>query len=283
MAEAQARLDTARVKVPAVDAAFTVKERDRRLAGNLLASALAYRLFLWLLPVLLVLVAALGFLRDANPDNPADAARKLGLGGYVASTVADASEQAQRSRWILVIVGLVALYSASTAGVKALRAVHALAWNLPTAKPRSMLASAAGFVGFALGAIVVTAAAGWLRDRSAGPGLLATVLIFLLYVGLWLMASLRLPHAECPWTALLPGALLAGCGSQVLHLVSVYYLADKLQSSSELYGALGGAAAVLLWLFFIGRLIVASALLNATLWERRQARRMTWEQPVVSN
>src|SRR5262245_38045695 len=52
VAQTQARVDGAREKVPAVDVAFTLQERDRRLAGNLLASALAYRLFLWLLPLL---------------------------------------------------------------------------------------------------------------------------------------------------------------------------------------------------------------------------------------
>ena len=83
-----------------------------------------------------------------------------------------------------------------------------------------------------------------------------------IYGALWLVASLRLPHADCPWTALVPGAVLLSAGAQVLHLVTVYYLTDKLHSSSELYGALGAAAAVLLWLFLIGRLIVASALLE---------------------
>jgi hypothetical protein len=52
------------------------------------------------------------------------------------------------------------------------------------------------------------------------------------YAGLWLLVSSRLPHRDAPWTALWPGALL-------------------------------------LALFFISRLVVAAAGLNATLWERR--------------
>ena len=81
------------------------------------------------------------------------------------------------------------------------------------------------------------------------------------------MASLRLPHADYPWTALVPGAVLVSAGAQVLHLVTVYYLTDK---RHKLLRALwrarppGGAPVA----FLIGRLIVASALLNATLWER---------------
>ena len=119
---------------------------------------------------------------------------------------------------------------------------------------------------------MATAAAAWLRDQSQGPGVVVSLAVVAIYGALWLVASLRLPHADCPWTALVPGAVLFSAGAQVLHLVTVYYLTDKLHSSSELYGALGAAAAVLLWLFLIGRLIVASALLNATLWERSRPR-----------
>jgi uncharacterized BrkB/YihY/UPF0761 family membrane protein len=50
--------------------------------------------------------------------------------------------------------------------------------------------------------------------------------------------------------------------------VSVYILARRVASASELYGSLGVAAALLLWLYLLGRLVVAAAMLNATLWDR---------------
>jgi membrane protein len=55
-----------------------------------------------------------------------------------------------------------------------------------------------------------------------------------------------------------------------LHMISVYALARRVESASELYGSLGVAAALLAWLYLLGRLLVASALLNSTLWERRR-------------
>jgi len=57
----------------------------------------------------------------------------------------------------------------------------------------------------------------------------------------------------------------------VLHLVGEFYLAGKISSASETYGALGAAAAIIAWLYLFGRLLVASAMLNATLWERHQS------------
>jgi uncharacterized BrkB/YihY/UPF0761 family membrane protein len=48
-------------------------------------------------------------------------------------------------------------------------------------------------------------------------------------------------------------------------------LVPRLGRSSELYGSLGAATVILLWLYIIARLITLSAFLNATLWERRVA------------
>ena len=83
---------------------------------------------------------------------------------------------------------------------------------------------------------------------------------------LWIMD--KLPHRSDSWRDLLPGALLVAFGAQVIHLAVVLYLAPKIGRSSELYGALGAATVILLWLYLIARLIVASAFLNAALWHR---------------
>jgi uncharacterized BrkB/YihY/UPF0761 family membrane protein len=54
----------------------------------------------------------------------------------------------------------------------------------------------------------------------------------------------------------------------VLHLATVYYFAPKLTRAPALYGSLGTAATLLVWLFAMSRIVVASAFLNATLWRR---------------
>ena len=56
----QARVDAARADHSSIDLGFSVVERDSSIGGGLLAGALAYRLFVLLLPSSLLLVSGLG-------------------------------------------------------------------------------------------------------------------------------------------------------------------------------------------------------------------------------
>ena len=60
-----------------------------------------------------------------------------------------------------------------------------------------------------------------------------------------------------------------GVAVWLAHSLSVYYLAHQVDRASELYGSLGVAAALLAWLYIVSRLMVASAMLNASRWEQR--------------
>ena len=77
-----------------------------------------------------------------------------------------------------------------------------------------------------------------------------------------------LPHRDAPWTALLPGAAVFALGIEVLHAVVVYVITPWALAKQGTYGALGVAASLLVGLFLISRLMVAAAVVNATLWER---------------
>jgi uncharacterized BrkB/YihY/UPF0761 family membrane protein len=116
---------------------------------------------------------------------------------------------------------------------------------------------------------VVSGAASALRAWSTGPGVLATLAAFVGYAGLWLLISLELPHRGASWVALIPGALLFGVGTEVLNVVVAYVITPWALAKQGTYGALGVAAALLFGLFLISRLVVAAAVVNATLWERQ--------------
>ncbi len=110
------------------------------------------------------------------------------------------------------------------------------------------------------------------RDLGEGLGLGTMILSGIPIAAAWLLGSWLLPHDGAPWWALVPGAVLGATGVLVMHLVTVYYLAGKIEHASEMYGALGAAAAILLWLSIFARLMIVGAGLNATLWYRRSAR-----------
>ena len=97
-------------------------------------------------------------------------------------------------------------------------------------------------------------------------GLLITVAITAAFVGLWVWVSASLPSGDVPWTAFVPGAVLLTVGFQLLNVATALFLADRLASSSELYGALGIAATALFYLYLLGRLVVWGAELNAVMW-----------------
>ena len=267
---AWAAVEERRPRVRSVDATLSAYERDRDRAGFLLAGALAYRLFLWLLPFTLLIVGGLGFLEASDHDNPSDLAANLGVVGLASKSVSDAAADAEHTRYIVLIIGIPALYLASLGAIKAFRAVSALAWGVPAGPLGRKPLAALGFLGLIAAFLSVTFAGTAVRHESPGLGVIATVLIgigfvWLAFVGLWI-----LPRPPVHWTAVLPGAIAIGLGLQAIHLINVYFISYRISTSSETYGALGIAAALLLSLFLIGRLFVAGVILNATLWERNE-------------
>ena len=255
-----------------VDATLSAYERDRDRAGFLLAGALAYRLFLWLLPFTLVLVGGLGFLEASDHDNPSDLADRLGVVGLASQSVSEAAADAEHARFIALLIGIPALYLASLGAIKAFRAVSALAWGIPAGPLGRKPLAVPGCLGVIAAFITVTFIGTAIRHEAAGPGVIATVLIGIAFVWLAFLGLWVLPRPSVHWTAVLPGAITIGLGMQAIHLVNVYFISYRISSSSDTYGALGVAAALLVSLFLISRLFVAGVILNATLCEQQDAR-----------
>ena len=267
------RVEASRPDHPSVDIAFTTVERDFEHGGGLIAGALAYRFFFWLLPFVLVLVGGLGFLSAASGSAPQDLAKQAGLVGLTAKSISDASANAEKTRFYALLIGLPALYFASISFVKALTLAHSLVWGVPRRKLVRKPLAAAVMTGVLVAAMLLIAIEQRVRQNSKGPGFAVVMLFIVLAGGLWLFVSWVMPHAEgvSVWH-LIPGALLVAAGIQGVHLVTVYYVSRKVSHASSTYGALGGATAVLLALFLIARVIVFGASLNAEMWRRRQPR-----------
>ena len=111
----------------------------------------------------------------------------------------------------------------------------------------------------------------WLRDESSLTRLLAATLATAPLAALWLWASLRLPHRDAPWRALLPGAILVAIGAQALHVLIVEFLVPKLEKATTLYGSIGAMTTILFFMYFAGRLVVTSPILNSSLHHELRA------------
>jgi uncharacterized BrkB/YihY/UPF0761 family membrane protein len=261
------RLDEARGRATVLDLTLDVVEEDREIGGGILAGALAYRLFLFVLPLALLLIAVLGLLADWFNSSPRSVGRDTGLVGLVSKDVAAAADG--RSGVWIALSALVVLGYATRVLYRAVGVVHALAWDHSAANARAESRSLRLFaVGVAAQVALLTTLS--TRDlTSSAETSVATIGLVLGTSLVWLGVVNLLPHSSARWRDLLPGAVVFGVGILAIRTFDIYLLDFVHRSRSNAYGTLGAAAAVLLSLFFIGRLVVGSAILNATLFRRR--------------
>src|SRR5206468_11648793 len=238
-------------------------DTDVEVGGGIIAGALAYRLFLWQLPAALAFVGGLAVVAGSNSESPKQAAHAVGLEGLVSSSFK--STASSSAAWYALAVGLPLLLLATRSVLRVLIGIHRLIWaDDRGAAPKPTMKASLLLLASFLSLYLLGALASW--ARSAGLGLFAAIAVVAGFAAIWLFVSLRLPHRGAPWSALVPGALAFGLGLGVLHLCAVYLLAPYALEKQGTYGVLGLAAVLLLGLFVVGRVVVAAAEINATLW-----------------
>ncbi len=271
--ETLGRAESARPEHASVEVCFQWFLRDRQIAGGVLGGGLAYRLFFWALAITLLICGGLGFAGHANQD-VATAVQDSGLTQAVADSVASAAQQSESGRWWLLAIGTWSFLWFSWSLLRAVRLVHAAAWQTPLPKLRNAPRALGIVMSVPLAIVALSVAAGWIRSHiGVLPGLLATLAVGAGFAVVWLFASSLLPSGDgLPWHAFVPGAVVFGVGLEALHIFTVYFLASKLASASTLYGSLGLAGTALFYLYLIGRGLVWAAELNAVVWAVRTER-----------
>lgn len=262
-----ARAEELEARHTSVRVALSAYRRDRRQAGGLLAGGLAFRLFLWLLPTALAVASLVRLIANLADRSVEGLAEDAGLAASLARTVAQGAKASGRGALPLFLLGVVLMLWAAIGMVKALRVLAAVTWQIAPGPLKGALRWAAGFSGVALGVMGLPILLGPLYGGSFFSDLVATLVTIAVLSALMVWVVGRLPHPEdVGWTGFLPGAVLVGLGAEVLRLVTAIYLAPKLGRTVDLYGALGLAAVFLVWLYLIGRILVAGFALNAERW-----------------
>ena len=257
---------------PVVQALFDMHELDRNVGGGILAGAVAYRLFLFMVPFVYVVFTLLGFAGDVATKDPADLAKSVGITGVLGHAVVSTHELKTGTQILLLVGATYALLHTARSLVKALFAVHTLVWRVPRVKLKGMK-PVFTFIGIVTVMALIVPLLDRLRNKAYGAGaVVAILLVTSISFVIWWWVSGHLPHAGVPAWALIPGALLIAVGVEALHALTVYWISSEVSKKSETYGTVGIALTVLLWTYLLGRLIVASAGINATLWRRYEAR-----------
>jgi uncharacterized BrkB/YihY/UPF0761 family membrane protein len=259
----------AKEHVPGLELLFAALIREAASGGVLIAGGLAFRFFLWLVPVGLLGATILSYWVSLDQEGLSDVASEFGIGAASMKTAAQAVEASQTSRGVLLGVALGLTLWFSLGAVRALVLAFSLAWRLEPARLAHPLRAVAFFDGVVLFVSLSPLALAWLREQIGLGGLVGAVVSLALSTALVILVMWVLPRRAERWQELLPGAALVAVGAEIIHVAVVFYFAPKLERSSELYGALGTAAAILLWLYFSARLVSIGAFLNATLWDRR--------------
>lgn len=245
-----------------------IQERYSDLHGNNIAAAITFQAFVSLFPLLLVAVAVIGWLSGDGTSIAGSVVKELGLTGDARNAVVDAVEAARESKKAASVLGLLSLFWSGLGLVNALQYGYNQVWQV---EERGVRDKAVGIVWLAGAVVVFVAAAAvttllrWLPGYFAPLGIVVALIV---NFGLWVWTSKILPNTRIPWKAVLPGALFAAIGLEILKVVGAVLVPRMVANSSQLYGTLGVVFALLAWLFFFGRLIIYSAVVNVVLWEK---------------
>ena len=263
-------LEERRGRSAIIGAGFDTLDLDVGVGGGILAGAVAFRLFLFLVPFVYIVFTVFGFAARSASQDPEQLAKTVGITGVLASAIVNAQHISPLSQVLLLLGAAGALFLTANSLVKTMFVVHWLVWRVPRVKPSGIRAILA-VVGLALAMTVLSVA---INDLRTVFGIVGSLLVTLIVVGgsfaLWWWVSWQLPHAPVPASRLIPGAVFVAAGTVVMHLLTTYWIGHLVARKSHTYGAVGIALAVLFWVYVFGRFLVGSASLNATLWRRSE-------------
>jgi membrane protein len=266
----QAWLDRAGRKHRWIAVAISVQRRFGAERGANLAAAISMRGFLALFPILVLAIAVVGF-AGGNPQHVADdIVRALGLSGSAAKTITDAVKTAQRTKVASSLIGIVGLLWTGTGLAASLTAAWNQTWGIPGGGFRGRFLGFAwllgGLVLFGIGLMLIglVGSAGALPELGLIGGVVVDILLFL-----W--TAWVLPTRRIPFRAMLPAAVIGGVCFEALKLIGTLVLPRIVSRSSALYGTIGAVFALLVWLLFLGRLVVYVTLIEHEEWKRRDS------------
>jgi membrane protein len=277
------RVDAFQRRHRALAFAWAVQKKFGDDEGGNLCALLTYYGFLSLFPLLLLFFSVLGFVLDGNPSLQHDL-RTSALSNLpiIGDQIARNVTSVQGSGVALVVGLLGALWGGLGIANAAQDAMNRV-WGVPRPRrpgffPRVLRSLAlVGTLGAAVVATaVLSAAAGYVSGNLALRAVALAVSVAA-NVAVFLLAFKLLTARDLDVGTLLPGAIVAAVGFEVLQVVSGVYVAHALEGMSQTYGMFAIVLGALAWIFLQARVVVYAAEVNVVRRDR------LWPRPLVAD
>ena len=277
VAQARLTLERFRANHGWFDVAYRTSKRFGEDEGPTFAAALTYYTFFSIFPLLLFGTAALGYITFGN-EVLQDRLIESGLKGIPLLREAlteQTLEDIQERRGSIAVTGLaLALYTGTGVIValsNALNQINHVAKERNFFQKRLISVLWLGVLGLgALASLTLSVLRGFF------PGPLAVILgttgAVALSTLIFALAFRFLTVKEQTWRDVLPGAVVAAIGFEILKQVGSLIVERGAANRGATFGAFAGAATLLIASYLISQIVLMSAEVNAVLAERRAAR-----------
>lgn len=270
VARARDGLNAKRQSSTTISVAYDTFGQDVEAGGPVLAAALGFRVFLFLVPYVCFVLLIAGYVADAFDRHPDQLVHGRGIAGLTAKAITNGQDLSNGVRITAIMLITYALFLAARSFLKVLLIVHTLVWRVAPTRLRRPTYATVIFIGLVSVAIAMSGLVDALRDRVVIGGIAALALYTLVGFAVWWAVSWWLPHGDCDLLGLVPGAVVFALGVEALQVVTIVWFPHSMASKSELYGTVGAAVVLLLWSYLLGRLMAVAAALNVALWRRRK-------------
>ena len=253
---------------------FAVVKKFGDDRGGMLAGLVTFYGFLSLFPLMLVGFTVLGFVAGGSSSHLYRQIQTSALNEFPVIGDQLKTNNGLRGSGFGLIAGLLGLLWGSLGVTQAIQFAVNEAWDVPNkARPAFIVRVTRGLAilgFFGLGVIGTTAltAAGAIVGNSmlAGVGGVAAALV--LNVGLFLAIFWLLSPKDLSLRDLLPGAIMAGIGWQILQVVGQSLVRHNLKHTSAVYGQFAVVLGLISFLSLAAQLVMYAVELNVVLHKR---------------
>ena len=249
--------------------------------GNQFGALIAYYGLLSIFPLMVVLLTVLGFVLDGQPELR-DQIEELALSQFpsVGSTIAD-NTSALSGDGSTLVIGLIGTLWAGLAATNAAGVALNAVFDVPRFRrpnPIERRIRGLGMIGVLglglLGSTIASVSSRVVDDLALVHALYLGAGSIVVNTFVYALGFRTLVDERLKWSTVVPGAAVAGTVWWLLTKLGGWYV-EATMPSSQSYGAIAGAIALLAWFYVQGQVTVLSAEINVVLKKRLWPRSLT--------